>query len=262
MNLDVETAVVILAAGQGTRMGSDIPKALTILNGKPFIEHVLDAVAQARVRSKPIVVVSPLNNFLIGEAVGDRCYYATQHEPKGTGDAVKSALDHVASSVQQVLVLYADHPLVKSSTIERLALTQAAEAANGSLAVTMGVCQLPDFKDSRRAFVHFGRVVRSSDGAIARIVEYQEADDETRALLEVNPAYYCFNADWLRSALQRLRPHNRSNGKEEYFLTDAIGLLVEEGGVIAETPASSTEALGINCPEELLLAEEAISSLV
>jgi bifunctional UDP-N-acetylglucosamine pyrophosphorylase/glucosamine-1-phosphate N-acetyltransferase len=115
--------VIILAGGKGTRMESDEPKALTLLDTKPFLQHILDTVHTFDLAQKPIVIVGYKKEHIYEQIGNDQCMYAVQEEQLGTGDAVKAAKMHITDTHAPVMVLYADHPLISADTIEKLVLT-------------------------------------------------------------------------------------------------------------------------------------------
>jgi bifunctional UDP-N-acetylglucosamine pyrophosphorylase/glucosamine-1-phosphate N-acetyltransferase len=147
------------------------------------------------------------------------------------------------------MVLYGDHPHVSAETIRRLWDTHR-EA--GDAVITMGTALLPDFEEWRAGFYDFGRIVRDEAGSIQRIVEKKDATEEELALLEVNPSYLCFSAEWLWKTIHRIKPNNTQG---EYYLTDLIGMAIEEGKKIQTVPVPPYEALGANTMEQLMVLE-------
>lgn len=224
-----------------------MPKVLVPVAGRPMIEHVLEAVKEAGVDEKPIVVVGHRMDQVCTQ-VGARCEYVIQTVQLGTGHALQAAMQHLGSA-RYVLVLYGDHPFLSSRTIRHL-----AEAASGTDApVTLMTIRLPDFEEERRPFFDFGRIVRGADGRVERIVETRDASEEERRILEVNPGYYCFDAAWLREHIVRL---GNANTQGEFYLTDLIGIAMQQGSPIhTVTVTNALEGMGVNTPEQLALAE-------
>ncbi len=236
----MSTAVVILAAGKGTRMKSDLPKVLHPLAGRPMIAYSLD-LARAVGEMPPVVIVGHGAEEVMA-AVGPEATFVVQREQLGTGHAVMQAESVLAGEAEQVLVFAADMPLLTASTLRRLVLRQEETGA--------AVVMLSVVADDPRGF---GRVVRDEDGRPLAIVEEAEATPEQKAIRELNAGVYCFQADWLWPALHRIQPSPR---KGEYYLTDLVGMAVDEGRrvevVVAESPE---EALGVNTRVHLAEAE-------
>lgn len=241
------TQVIILAAGKGKRMESDLPKALTPFLGKPFIRHVIEHIRPYLVH-KPIIVVGHKRELVIQE-LGDNYTYVIQEEQLGTGHAVVITERTIPKDIETVIVLFSDQPLLRGDTIKKL--IEAHKAAQSVL--TMAVAKIPDYDDWRgEAFYNFGRVFRDARGAITRIVEAKDATEEEKAHTEVNPAYFAFNAKWLWSRLKKL---SSNNAQGEYYLTDLVKIAFEEGETIASFDIDPIEALGANTKEQLALLE-------
>lgn len=248
MNPSVQ--IIILAGGQGKRMGGGMPKVLTLFNGRPIIEYSLDAVAELELGSAPVVVVG-FGAEMVKERLGDRAVYALQAEQLGTGHAVLCAKENVSEKTESVVVLYGDHPNIKAETIRRLLALHAAERP----AITMMTLTVPGFDGIYSLFRGFGRVARGADGNILKIVEVKDASDEEKNIRELNPSLFCFNAPWLLENLPKLGNKNNSG---EYYLTDMVGLAIEQGQKIASLEIDYKECIGVNTPEELRIAGEII----
>lgn len=241
------TQVIILAAGKGKRMESDLPKALTPFLGKPFIRHVIEHITPYIVH-KPIIVVGHKRE-LVTQELGDAYTYVIQEEQLGTGHAVAITEQAVPKDIETVIVLFSDQPLLRGETIKKL--LDAHTAAQSML--TMAVAKIPDYDDWRgEAFYNFGRIFRDTSGAITRIVEAKDATEEEKAHTEVNPAYFAFNAPWLWSRIKKL---SSNNVQKEYYLTDLVKIAFEEGETIASVDIDPVEALGANTKEQLALLE-------
>lgn len=243
----MNTQIIILAAGHGKRMQSEVPKALTPLHGKPFIVHVLDTVATSGLCDNPIIVIGQKGDF-VREVLGPSYAYAVQEEQKGTGHAVMIAEEY-SGDAEVVIVLYADHPLVSSDTIRNLRDVHTKENAT----ITMATAVVPDFNEWRSAFLSFGRFVRSTAGDILKIVEVKDATEEEKEIKEVNPAYMCFDAKWMWAHLKTLK---NENAQGEYYLTDLVGMAFKEHQKIASISINPREALGVNTKEQLELIEK------
>ncbi|MEA3399002.1 MAG: NTP transferase domain-containing protein [Patescibacteria group bacterium] len=241
--------VIILAAGHGKRMKSETPKALTLLNRKPLINHVLEAVKKSEVCNDPIIVIG-LKGDQVRNSLGQDYKYAIQDKQLGTGHAVISA-SSLYNEEDVVLVLYADHPLISAKTIKSIIETHKKERAT----ITMATTIVPDFNDWRQGFINFGRFVRDEKGEIIKIVEAKDATEEEKEIKEVNPAYMCFDAKWMWSNLKNLK---NNNTQEEYYLTDLTGMAFNEDKKISSIQINPQEALGVNNKKQLELVEKLI----
>jgi len=226
-----ELAAVILAAGQGTRMKSSLPKVLHRVGGLPM---VLWSVNNAKaLGAEPIVLVIGNGAEAVKETVGPEVLYAFQAERLGTAHAVMQARTLLEGKAKHVLVLYGDMPTLRRETLERLvSLHRERQPAVTMLSV--------ESEDS----MGFGRVVRDENGQVKAIVEEAVATPEILAIKELNCGVYCFDADWL---WRRLPDVPLTQPKGEYYLTDMIGLAVEEGKrVEALTITDVSEVQGVN----------------
>ena len=180
----MKVTAVLLAAGQGTRMKTRLPKVLHPICGKPMIAHALEVACSAS-SGKPVIVVGKdadaISNFL-----GDAASYVLQDPPLGTGHALQQAEASLRGNTDLVLVAYADMPLLHPETLLRLVETQR----NNQGPVTMLTVNAADPRG-------FGRVVRGSDGSVQAIVEEAAATKEQLSIHELNVGAYCFSADWL-----------------------------------------------------------------
>lgn len=244
--------VIILAAGKGSRMRQDKPKALVELEGKPMVQHLLDSVRESGVDDEPIIVVG-YQAGNVKEILGPDYTYVMQTEQLGTGHAVLSAREAAEGKAEMVLVLYADTPLISGESIKQIVETQEKEGG----AMTFATVTVPDYEGYRKNLYDYGRIVRGPDGNVIRSVERKEAeklnDQETLAIKEVNPSFNCYNDDFLWDALLEIRP---SSAQAEYYLTDLIQIAIERGERINTISIEAHEALGINSPEQRQIAEE------
>jgi len=229
--------IVILAAGQGKRMRSGLPKVLHPLAGRPLLAHVLDTARALKARR--IVVVHGHGAEAVRAAFPDAgIAWALQPEQLGTGHAVQQAMPHLEAG-GDVLVLYGDVPLVREATLRRL-----LEAAREGLAVLTVELDDP---------AGYGRVLRDQAGRVARIVEHKDASPSERAVREVNAGFYALSAPRLAGWLKRIT--NR-NAQKEYYLTDIVALAVaEDVPVIGVRAEDEWEVAGVNSKRELAALE-------
>lgn len=230
---------VVLAAGKGKRMHSDLPKVLHRLCGRPLITYVLDTLAEA-VPGRPLVVVGH-GAEAVREAAGDRAEFVEQREQLGTGHAVMQAVPRLAAGDDLVLVLYGDTPLMRAGTIK--ALLELHSRSRPAATILAAVLDDP---------TGYGRVIRAPDGSVHRIVEEADASPDEARLREINAGTYVFERRALFSALEGLSP---ANAQGEYYLTDTIGWLLQSGQRVSALLAPAEEALGINSRRELAASE-------
>jgi bifunctional UDP-N-acetylglucosamine pyrophosphorylase/glucosamine-1-phosphate N-acetyltransferase len=235
--------VIVLAAGQGKRMHSALPKVLHRLAGRPLLAHVLEA-ARALAPQRILIVHGHGGDAVKAAIDGAALEWIEQAEQLGTGHAVLQALPRVAPE-SEVLVLYGDVPLVRAETLRRL-----VDAARGGLAIL--TAEFPDPSG-------YGRIVRGAGGRVERIVEQKDASAAELSVREVNAGFLAANAarlsDWLSGVRNR-------NAQKEYYLTDIVALAVREGiAVTAVKVEDWREVAGVNSRRELAELERAHQNL-
>ena len=240
-----DVRVVILAAGDGKRMQSDLPKALHLLHGVPLIEHVVSAVEKAGL-PRPIVVVSS-KHTKVQDYLAERADYVIQTEQLGTGHAVLMA-EEILKDCENVVVLYVDMPFIRASTLLRL-IERHREKNN---TVTLMTTTVPNFSGVYLPFQSFSRIVRGVDGQIVRDVQYKDATPHELLIHECNPSVYCFKGAWLWSHLKNLK---NNNAQKEYYLTDLIAAAIVEKISISSIAIDPHEAVGISTKADLELAQ-------
>ena len=236
----MQLTAVILAAGQGTRMKSSTPKVLHPLGGRPLVLYSVD-VATAVTGAPPVLVVGHGADE-VQRVVGERATYAYQAQQLGTGHAVMQAREQAeARGAGQVLVTYADMPLLTAETLQGLVDSHQAEGCVMTLLTVIA--------DDPRGF---GRVVRDADGRVQGVVEEAVASPEQLAIRELNAGVYCFDAGWLWRNL----PDVPVSPKGEYYLPDLVAMALAQGQPVnAVACEDESELLGINTRVHLAEAE-------
>lgn len=233
---------VMLAAGQGTRMKSDLPKMLHPICGLPMVFHALRA-SQSASTEKPVVVIGHGADS-VRNVIGSFAECVVQEQQLGTGHAVMQAEALLRGKTDYVLVTYGDMPLLRPETLEKLVAAQQANQGP----ITMLTVEY----DNPRGF---GRIVRNMDGTVAAIVEENQADEEQLKIKELNVGAYCFKSDWLWNALHKIQ----ISPKGEYYLTDTVELAVRDGlPVQAIKMDDFAETIGVNTRVHLAEAESAM----
>jgi bifunctional UDP-N-acetylglucosamine pyrophosphorylase/glucosamine-1-phosphate N-acetyltransferase/UDP-N-acetylglucosamine pyrophosphorylase len=236
------TMAVVLAAGKGTRMKSDLPKVLVPACGRPLVDYVLDALERAGVE-QTIVVVGYRGADVRQALAGRRgLQFVEQTEQLGTGHAVQMAAPLLASHHGPVLVVTGDSPMTQPASLRALLDLYRQQHP----ACVMGTL----IKDDPSGL---GRIVRNAAGEFQAIVEEKDATEEQRRIKEVNMSTYVFDAAALLGALGQLRNDNRQG---EYYITDCPGILRAQGADVQALPVlEPCEALSVNRVEDLLVVE-------
>lgn len=244
-----ELAIVILAAGHGTRMQSRRQKVLHEVGGKPMIQHVVETAGAVSGR-KPVLVVGP-GETGARDLFRDRVVYVVQEERLGTGHAVQMAAPLLADHAGQVLVMYGDMPLLRPETLRTLAKKQKETGAVITMLTVLGPPEST-----------FGRIVRDEAGRVREIMEVAQARRQADAdailnISEHNVGVYCFQAKWLVDNLFNL-PLRQARSGNEYYLTDLVEMAIrQERGVEPVLLEDADEGLGAGTRRELAAVEAA-----
>lgn len=243
---------VVLAAGKGTRMnnGNDcqIPKVMFPLNGKPIISYCLDNLKKAGIEK--IILVVGYQKEMVEEYLGKNYDYAVQEKQLGTGHAVMAAAEKINPNFAGVIVCCGDCPLFKAETIKNLREVFIKE--NPAVALLSVIVKDP-------IFWAYGRVVRDENQNVVSIIEQKDCSPEELQIKECNTGFYIFDTKWLLENLSKIKTEN---SQKEYYLTDMIKIAQNQGKKVVAIPVSEeSEALGINTPEQLRQAEEALRNI-
>jgi bifunctional UDP-N-acetylglucosamine pyrophosphorylase/glucosamine-1-phosphate N-acetyltransferase len=239
--------ILIMAAGLGTRMRSNRAKVLHELDGRPLVNHVVEAALGLDPKSVCVIVghqAEEVKAAVNAEFPDDRVCFALQEKQLGTGDAINATRDRYAGGDSTVVVLTGDVPLITGETIRALVDHHKGECATGTL---LAVKLENPFG--------YGRVVRDQQGGFSRIVEEKDAGLDERLVQEINAGFYCFDSRKLFSALARL---GNNNAQGEYYLTDIPGILLADGdGVAIYVAPDHQEVEGVNDRRQLAALEKA-----
>ena len=240
-------AAIILAAGKGTRMNSELPKVAHPVAGRPLIEYVLDAAVRAG--AKRLIVVVGFRHDVVRDLLSDRdnIEFALQEEQHGTGHAVMMCRKQLAEMTGSVFVLNGDMPLIQSSSLA--ALQASHHERNAACVVGTAITE------NNRGL---GRIVRDDRGEFLAIVEERDATAEQKQIQEINTGCFVFHGPDLLRALDEIRPENEQS---EYYLTDCAAILRQAGRAVHAEPCFEIEeALGVNTPEQLAAVERVLAS--
>lgn len=240
-----DIAAVILAAGQGKRMQSDLPKVLHEIDGRPMVRYVIDAV-QALGARLVVVVTGHQAEKVEAACAGTGVVFVRQPQQLGTGHAVMQAVPLLSNLRGVVLVLNGDVPGLRTETIRRFVEFHRASG----FAATVLTAKLPDPAG-------YGRIVRDAAGRLLRIVEDKDAAPDERGIDEINSGLFCFEAPDLVAALSRV---GRGNAQNEYYLTDVIEVLAGDGRPVgAYCVEDAREVAGVNDLGELEAARRFVA---
>lgn len=239
---------IVLAAGKGTRMKSDLPKVLCQANGRPLVEYVIDSLRVAGVEKIVVVVGYKADEVQRQLAHYDNIEFATQSQQLGTGHAVMMCKENINDHDGAVVVVAGDSPMLQSSSIKSL-LDDYAASRPGCILGTL-------IHDNPTGL---GRIVRDTDGKFTGIVEEKDATDQQRKINEVNMSTYVFDGQKLLTALDRLTDNNAQG---EYYITDVPSVLMADDEDVRALPVlKPIEALSVNTVEHLADVEAAMKNL-
>lgn len=230
-------AAIILAAGKGVRMKSDLPKVFHNIAGKPMLSYVIEAVKSAGIE-KIYIVIGHRGELIREYFKGESVIFVEQTQRLGTGHAVGEAEGALKDFTGTVIVLAGDMPLISSVTIRDLISFHEEKGAKATI-LTAKVADP----------FGYGRIVRERSGEVKKIVEERDAGPDEKKINEVNTGIYCFDPKELFAALKEVKAEN---DQKEYYLTDAIGILKNKHRpVLSREAHDPLEAMGVNTKEEL-----------
>ena len=238
-------AAVILAAGKGTRMKSDLPKVLHKINDRPMVHYVIDLAKELNAE-KTILIIGHERELVKTACAGLSVEFAVQEPQLGTGHAVQMTEEMLSDFDGDILVLSGDVPLLTAQTMNALIQVHSQNDAAATLLTS-------DLDDP----TGYGRVMRDADGSVYKIVEHKDANERERAVREINAGIYIFKAADLFRALKMVK---NDNAQGEYYLPDVISIFISENKkVFAVKTDSFDETRGINTIEQLRDAETILS---
>jgi UDP-N-acetylglucosamine diphosphorylase/glucosamine-1-phosphate N-acetyltransferase len=241
----MEMRAILLAAGKGVRMKSELPKVLHLLAGRPLISHVIDNVRRSGIND--ITVIVGYKGDEVSRVLGDSVSFAWQKEQLGTGHAVLQTRELFSGYKGQVLVACGDAPLISADSFRRLACAMKDSSVKAAVLTML----LPNPKG-------YGRMIKGCSGDLERIVEEKDATEEQRKVNEVNSGTYIFDAELLFDGLNNI---GNDNAQKEYYLTDVVSYIVNKGFKVVTVPfENSGEGRGINSKEELAALEEELKN--
>lgn len=249
---------IVLAAGKGTRMKSELPKVLFPVCGKPMLEYVLDALQQAGVE-EIFVVVGYCGN-LVRQTIANRfpVTFVEQEQQLGTGHAVMACREELRGKTGPLFIIAGDSPLLRADSVNALFERYEAEQVDQVSSEQDSTVGLLGTSQKENPF-GMGRILRNKTGKFVGIVEEKDATDEQRTITEVNMSYYLFDIPSLLETLGSLRANNAQN---EYYITDVPGILLQEGKRVLALPIlRAEESLGVNTLDDLVAVEAAMTAM-
>jgi bifunctional UDP-N-acetylglucosamine pyrophosphorylase/glucosamine-1-phosphate N-acetyltransferase len=231
---------IILAAGEGKRMNSDTPKVLHRVCGKEMINHVIDTIRNADIKTVNVVIGKGAEKLKIGTQ-DRKISYSLQMEQLGTGHAVMCAKEFLGGNEGTVAIFVGDGPLITENTVREL--LDYHEKGNFKATILTSSDNEP---------AKYGRIIRDENGEVKKIVEFKDCTEEEVLVQEINSGMYCFDIKQLLNSLDKL---NNNNAQREYYLTDVIGILKSEGCKVGAFAVPVQEITAVNSKVELAEAE-------
>lgn len=238
---------IILAAGEGKRMKSNTPKVLHKVCGKEMINHVIDNIRKSGVEEVSVVIGKGADKVRKGTE-SRNIFYSVQEEQLGTGHAVMCAEEFLKGKKGSVSIFVGDGPLITEETVTKL--TKYHEEQKCSATILTSIMSDP---------LKYGRIIRNSQGEVEKIVEFKDCNEEEVKVNEINSGMYCFDIDILLNTLGKL---NNNNNQGEYYLTDVIEILKNEGKKVGAIAVDVEEITAVNSKVELSVANDIMRSRI
>ena len=234
----IPVKAVVMAAGKGTRMKSDIPKVLIEINGMTIIESVVSALRIPEI-DEVLLIINEYTGEEIRKVLGDSVTYIVQEEQRGTGHAVMCAEEHLRKFYGSLIVFVGDAPFITKDMVRQLIVSHNNNINTCTMFSAVFESEIPVY----------GRIIRDEYGKLVRIVEEKDATEEEKLISEVNTSHYCFNKKKLFEYIHRTSDKNAQN---EYYLSDVIELFLKDGEPVEAIPVEHPFfTYGINTLEEL-----------
>jgi len=234
----MRTASIILAAGKGTRMRSDLPKVVFEIDGVPMVNRVINTAKE--MESERIIVVIGYKREVVKAVVpkDDSIRFAVQDPQNGTGHAIMVCRDQIQDFEGLIFILYGDVPLLTSATLQKM--YEVHQREQSACTVLTAIMDDP---------LQYGRILRDENGDFNKIVEHKDATNDDRKVKEINTGIYCYNSQDLMWSISQLK---NDNSQGEYYLTDTLEILKNQGKHISTVILDdNVEASGVNSPEQL-----------
>lgn len=238
---------IILAAGEGKRMKSNTPKVLHKVCGKEMINHVIDNIRKSGVEEVSVVIGKGADKVRKGTE-SRNIFYSVQEEQLGTGHAVMCAEEFLKGKKGSVAIFVGDGPLITEETVTKL--TKYHEDQKCSATILTSIMSDP---------LKYGRIIRNSQGEVEKIVEFKDCNEEEVKVNEINSGMYCFDINILLNTLGKL---NNNNNQGEYYLTDVIEILKNEGKKVGAIAVDVEEITAVNSKVELSVANDIMRSRI
>jgi bifunctional N-acetylglucosamine-1-phosphate-uridyltransferase/glucosamine-1-phosphate-acetyltransferase GlmU-like protein len=241
--------VILLAAGKGNRMNSDLPKPLYKVGNQTSIEKIVKNILAFT--DDPIVVIGNDSKKII-DTLGKKFTYVIQEKQQGTGDAVRAVKKSLKNRefAKDTIVLLADMPFISQDTLKNI---HNIHKQNNSI-LTLGTITVPSFSGDYELFFHYGRIIRDENNAIKEIIEEKDASENEKNIKETNVSYYCFNTNWLFENIDLLENNNKSG---EFYLTDMVKIAKNQNiSIYSYNIPNIKEGMGFNTQEQLKLIQK------
>lgn len=241
--------IIILAAGKGNRMNSDLPKPLYKIGNQTSIEKIIKNISVFT--ENPIIVIGNDSQKII-DTLGEKFLYVIQERQQGTGDAVRAVKNSLKNRkfAKNTIVLLADMPFISQQTLKNIL---EIHKQNNSI-LTLGTINVPDFSGDYELFSHYGRIIRDENNLIKGIIEEKDADENEKKIKETNVSYYCFNTDWLFENIDLLENNNKSG---EFYITDMVKIAKNQNiPIYSYNIPDVKEGMGFNTQEQLSLVQK------